>query len=302
MSTTAPLARPLEGAITALVTPMRQGPDGVLVDERALAALCEAQIEGGIDGLVPCGTTGESATLSAPEQERVVRVVVEAAAGRVPVIAGAGSNSTAHALELGRAALRAGAQALLCVTPYYNKPTQEGLYQHYREMARLGAPIVLYNVPGRTGCDLLPETVARLCELPQVVALKEATGAVQRTQQVIGLVGDRLALLSGEDAINYPLYCVGARGCISVVSNVAPALTAAVWDAAAAGDHERARRLHYQFLPLAEAMFFESNPVPAKAALAMMGRIQPDVRLPLCPMSPRGTERLEAVLRAQGLL
>ena len=302
MSTTAPLPRPLGGAITALVTPMRRGPDGVLVDERALAELCEAQIGGGIDGLVPCGTTGESATLSPAEQERVVRVVAEAAAGRVPIIAGAGANSTAHAVELGRAALRAGAQALLCVTPYYNKPTQECLFQHYRELAGLGAPLVLYNVPGRTGCDLLPETVARLCELPQVVALKEATGAVQRSQQIMGLLGDRLAILSGEDAINYPLYCVGARGCISVVSNAAPALTAAVWDAAAAGDHAQARRLHYQFLPLAEALFIESNPIPVKTALAMMGRMQPDMRLPLCPMSARGAERLEAVLRAQGLL
>jgi 4-hydroxy-tetrahydrodipicolinate synthase len=289
-----PFIQGLQGVFTALVTPFQPGASAL--DERAFAALCEAQIEGGVDGLVPCGTTGESPALSAAEHERLIRIAVEVAARRVPVVAGAGANTTAHALELACAARRAGADALLVVTPYYNKPTQEGLYQHYRALCAVDLPIVLYNVPGRTGCDLLPETVARLCELPQIVALKEATGTVQRTQQVLGRVGDRLVLLSGEDVLNYPLYCVGARGCISVVSNAAPALTSAIWDAFAAGDHERARRLHYRFLPLAEALFWESNPIPVKAALSMMGRIQPDLRLPLVPMSEGPRERLRALL------
>ncbi|MCS6915380.1 MAG: 4-hydroxy-tetrahydrodipicolinate synthase [Myxococcales bacterium] len=302
MSTNPSTAVRIQGALTALVTPMRREGDALVVDEQALGDLCEAQIRAGIDGLVPCGTTGEAATLSAAEQERVIRLVVEAAAGRVPVVAGVGSNSTAHALELARAAARAGAQALLVVTPYYNKPTQEGLLLHYRELARVGVPLVLYNVPGRTGCDLLPETVARLCELPEVIAIKEATGSVQRTQQIIARMGDRLTVLSGEDAINYPLYCVGARGCISVVGNIAPELTAAIWDATVLGDHVRARSLHYQFLPLAEAMFLESNPIPVKTALARMGRIQPWLRPPLCPMSPGAEERMLSAMRTSGLL
>lgn len=298
------IAHSFVGAMTALVTPMRRGEgDAPTVDERALSELVERQIQAGIDGLIPCGTTGESATLSSAEQARVVQVVVEAAARRVPVIAGAGANSTAQAVELARGAARAGADALLVVTPYYNKPTQEGLYQHFRAVATVGLPVVLYNVPGRTGCDLLPETVARLCEVPQVVAIKEATGTVQRTQQIVARVGDRLIVLSGEDAINYPLYCVGARGCISVVSNVAPALVAQGWDAAAAGDHARARALHYRSLPLADVLFIESNPIPAKTALALLGQV-PDaaLRLPLTAMSAPARERLRAVLSEQGLL
>lgn len=286
--------------MTALVTPFTA--DGTAVDEPSLSILCESQIAAGIDGLVACGTTGESATLTAREQERVVRAVVEASAGRVPVVAGAGSNSTAHAVELGRAAAAAGADALLAVTPYYNKPNQEGLYQHFKALCGVGLPVILYNVPGRTGCDLLPDTIARLAELPQVVAVKEATGTVQRTQQILAKVGDRLVLLSGEDAINYPLYAVGARGCISVVSNVAPALLAETWDAAAAGDHGRARALHQHSLPLAEALFWEPNPIPVKAALAMMGRMKGALRLPLVPMSVPQAEKLRGVLTAAGLL
>ncbi len=289
------------GAMTALVTPMRPGPQAE-VDERALSELCEAQIRGGIDGLVPCGTTGEGATLSAAEQARVIRVVVEAAAGRVKVIAGAGSNNTAHSLELGRAAAAAGAQALLLVTPYYNKPMQEGLFRHFKEMTQVGLPIVLYNVPGRTGCDLLPETVARLCELPLVVAIKEASGTVQRAQQIIGLVGDRLSVLCGEDALNFPLYCVGARGCISVVGNVAPELTAQIWDATCAGDLATARRLHYRFLPLSDAMFIESNPIPTKTALSLMGRMHETLRPPLYPMEGPNRDRLRGILAGYGLI
>ena len=286
------------GAMTALVTPMRDGQ----VDEAALEALVEWQIAEGIDALIPCGTTGESATLTHEEHGKVIRCVVRAAKKRVPVIAGAGSNATAEAIALSKDARAAGADALLQITPYYNRPTQEGLYLHFAAIAEaVPLPLVLYNVPARTGCDLLPETIARLCELPSVVAVKEAHGTVQRTQQILARTGDRLAILCGEDAINYPLYAVGARGCISVVSNVAPKLIAGCWDAHAAGDAARARALHFQSLPLAEALFSEASPIPAKTALAMMGRIAPDIRLPLHAMSEAPKQRLRAVLAELGI-
>jgi 4-hydroxy-tetrahydrodipicolinate synthase len=289
----------LEGAMTALVTPMRGGA----VDAPALAELVEAQIAGGIDGLVPCGTTGESATLSHEEHAEVVRLVVKAAGKRIPVIAGAGSNSTAEAIALSRAARAAGADALLQITPYYNRPTQEGLYQHFRAIAdAVPLPIVVYNVPGRTGCDLSVETLVRLAALDAIVGVKEATGTVQRSQQILAKLGDRLTVLSGEDAINYPLYAIGARGCISVVSNVAPKLVAEIWDAALAGDHARARTLHLRSLELADALFLESNPIPAKAALAMMGTIGPEIRLPLHPMSGPAQEKLRLALKNLNLV
>ncbi len=286
------------GAMTALVTPMRDGQ----IDEAALEALVEWQIAEGIDALVPCGTTGESATLTHEEHKKAIRATVRAAKKRVPVIAGAGSNSTAEAIALSKDAREAGADALLHITPYYNRPTQEGLYLHFRAVAEaVPLPIVLYNVPARTGCDLLPETIARLCELPSVVAVKEAHGTVQRTQQILSRVGDRLVILSGEDAINHPLWAVGARGCISVVSNVAPRLIADCWDAHAAGDAARARKLHFESLPLAEALFSEASPIPSKAALAMMGRIAPDIRLPLHAMSDAGQKKLRALLQSMGI-
>ena len=287
------------GAMTALVTPMRDGQ----VDEAALEALVEWQVAEGIDALVPCGTTGESATLTHEEHAKVVRAVVRAAKKRVPVIAGAGSNSTAEAIALSKAAREAGADALLHITPYYNRPTQEGLYLHFRAIAEaVPLPIVLYNVPVRTGCDLLPDTIARLCDLPAVVAVKEAHGTVQRTQQILSRVGDRLVILSGEDAINYPLWAVGARGCISVVSNVAPRLVAEGWDAHAAGDSARARKLHYDALPLAEALFSEASPIPAKTALGLMGKMSPELRLPHHPMSEAPKQKLRAVMQQLGLV
>ncbi|MDB4965660.1 MAG: dihydrodipicolinate synthase [Myxococcales bacterium] len=287
------------GAMTALVTPMRDGQ----VDEAALEALVEWQIAQGIDALIPCGTTGESATLNTQEHVRVIERVVKATKKRVPVIAGAGANATAEAIELSKAAHEAGADALLQVTPYYNRPTQEGLYLHFRAIAEsTPLPIVLYNVPARTGCDLLPETIARLAELPTVVAVKEATGTVQRTQQIIGRLGDRLVVLCGDDAINYPLYAVGARGCISVVSNVAPKLVADCWDAHVAGDAARAKKLHYDSLPLAEALFSEASPIPTKTALGLMGRMSPELRLPHHPMSEAPKQKLRAVLTAMGLV
>jgi 4-hydroxy-tetrahydrodipicolinate synthase len=287
------------GAMTALVTPMRDRR----VDDAALEALIEEQIAGGIDALIPCGTTGEAATLSTEEHIHVITRAVQAAKKRVPVIAGTGSNSTAEAIGLAKAAKAAGADGQLQVTPYYNRPTQEGLYLHFRAIIEAcPLPTVLYNVPGRTGCDLLPETVARLCELPAVVGLKEASGTVQRTQQILARLGDRLVLLSGEDAINFPLYAVGAQGCISVVANVAPRLIADGWDAIVAGDFVRARKLHYQALPLAEALFSEASPIPTKAALAMLGKIAPDARLPLHPISDGPKQKVRAALIELGLL
>lgn len=289
------------GAMTALVTPMRDGQ----VDEAALEALVEWQIAEGIDALVPCGTTGESATLTHEEHHRVVKCVVRAAKKRVPIIAGAGSNATAEAIALSKAAREAGADGLLHITPYYNRPTQEGLYLHFRAIAEaVPLPIVLYNVPARTGCDMLPDTIERLVKaMPSsFVGVKEASGTVQRTQQILQRTGERAVVLSGDDAINLPLYAVGARGCISVVSNVAPRLVADAWDAWAADDAARARALHYESLPLAEALFSEASPIPAKTALAMMGRIGGELRLPLHPMSEAPRTRLRAVLTQMGLV
>jgi 4-hydroxy-tetrahydrodipicolinate synthase len=287
------------GSMTALVTPFRDGE----FDERAYRELIEFQIAAGTDALVPCGTTGESPTLSHEEHDRIVEVCIAAAGGRVPVIAGAGSNSTREALRLTRHAKEAGADAALLITPYYNKPTQEGLYQHYAHIAeRVDIPLVLYNVPGRTGVNLLPETVARLARIANIVAIKEATGDLRQASKVVELCGDRITLISGDDFTVLPLLAIGGRGVISVVSNVAPAEMAQMYDAFCAGNLGVARELHYRLFPLAEAMFIETNPVPVKTALALMGRISPEVRLPLCAMSEKNRERLAEVLRAAGLL
>jgi 4-hydroxy-tetrahydrodipicolinate synthase len=282
-----------KGVITALVTPLRNDR----VDEGALRRLVDEQIRAGIDGLVPVGTTGESPTLSNEEHIRVVQVVVEEAKKRVPVIAGTGANSTREAIELTLAAKAVGADATLQVTPYYNKPTQDGLFRHFKAVADATLlPMVVYNVPGRTGCDLLPDTIARLCEVPQMVGVKEATGNLQRAAQIIARVGDRLAMLSGDDATAMPFYAVGGHGCISVVSNVAPADMAAMWDAAAAGNWAKARELHYKVFPLSEGLFIEANPIPVKAALAMMGKIADEIRPPLYPMTGANREKIRKIL------
>lgn len=288
-----------EGAMTALVTPFR---DGVL-DEPALAALVEEQLAAGIDGLVPAGTTGESATLDLAEQARVIQLVVEQTRGRVPVIAGAGANSTAEAIELSRAAREAGADGLLHVTPYYNRPSQEGLYRHFKAVAQaVDLPMVLYNVPTRTGCDLLPETVARLTELPSVVAIKEATGSTTRATSILARCGDRLTVLSGDDFTMFPLYALGARGVISVLSNIAPRWVADLWDHVREGRWEEARALHFQLTPLTELLFAEPSPAPVKAALALRGVMRDDVRGPLCTVTGALRERLAAALAAAGLV
>jgi 4-hydroxy-tetrahydrodipicolinate synthase len=287
------------GSMTALVTPFRDGE----FDEKAYRELIDWQIDSGTDALIPCGTTGESATLSHEEHDRVVEVCVAAVAGRVPVIAGAGSNSTAEALRLTRHAKEAGADGALLITPYYNKPTQEGLYRHYSHIAgKVDIPIVMYNVPSRTGTNLLPETVARLAEIPGIVAVKEATADLYQVSKIVQLCGDRLAVISGDDFTVLPLLAVGGKGVISVVSNIAPAAMAALVDSFFAGDLEKARAMHDKLTPLAEAMFFETNPIPVKTALEMMGKIKFEVRLPLTEMSTGNRDRLEKVLLAGGLL
>lgn len=283
----------IKGVITALVTPLRNDR----VDEEALRRLVDEQIRAGIDGLVPVGTTGESPTLSNEEHIRVVQIVVEEAKKRVPVIAGTGANCTREAIELTTAAKAVGADATLQVTPYYNKPTQDGLFRHFKAVAdATGLPMVLYNVPGRTGCDLLPDTIARLCEVPQVVAVKEATGNIQRASQIIARVGDRLSMLSGDDATVLPFYAVGGHGCISVVSNVAPADMAGMYDAFVAGNLAKARELHYKVFPLSEGLFIEANPIPVKAALAMMGKIADEIRPPLYPMTGANRDKIHKIL------
>ena len=290
------------GVITALVTPLR----GDALDEEALRRLVDEQIASGVDGLVPVGTTGESPTLTNEEHLRVIQLVVEATKKRVPVIAGTGSNSTRETIEMSAAARKVGADGLLLVTPYYNRPGQEHLYRHFKAVVEaVPLPSVLYNVPGRTACDLLPETIVRLAELPQVVGVKEATGSALRASQVLAQLGsknDQVALLSGDDATAFPLFALGARGVISVVSNVAPKQMSAMWDAAAAGDWKKARELHYRLLPLGEGLFVEANPIPVKMAMAMMGRIADEIRPPLYPLAPQHREKLRAQLQELGLL
>jgi 4-hydroxy-tetrahydrodipicolinate synthase len=281
------------GVLTALVTPFRGGK----VDETALRRLVDEQIAAGVDGLVPVGTTGESPTLDHEEHIRVIEVVVEEAKKRVPVVAGTGANSTREAVDLSREAKRLGADGMLQVTPYYNRPTQDGLYRHFKTIVdEVSLPTVLYNVPGRTGCDLLPDTVVRLAELPLVVGIKEATGSLVRTSQLVARCPERFVVLSGDDALALPMFAVGARGVISVVSNVAPGPFAAMWDAFVAGDHARARRLHFETFPLSEGLFVETNPIPVKSALAMMGKIADEIRPPLYPMSGANREALRRIL------
>ncbi|MBI3073941.1 MAG: 4-hydroxy-tetrahydrodipicolinate synthase [Deltaproteobacteria bacterium] len=288
-----------EGTLTALVTPFKSGA----IDEAALRGLVNWQIEAGIDGLVAVGTTGESPTLSASEAARVVEIVVAETGGRVPVVAGTGGNNTAEAIERTKRAKAAGADAALLVVPYYNKPTQEGLYQHFTRIVNDAVfPAILYNVPGRTVADLLPETVARLAENPNVIAIKEATGDMRRASEIRALVGDRLTLLSGDDFTYLPFCSVGGRGAISVTSNVAPREMASLWDHIARGEWTEARRLHDRLLPLHRALFLEANPIPVKAAVAALGRAGDEIRLPLTPVSASVREKVVGAMRGLGLL
>jgi 4-hydroxy-tetrahydrodipicolinate synthase len=290
---------PIEGCLTAIVTPFKGGS----VDFDTLAKLVDWQIEQGVDGIVAVGTTGESATLDVEEHVAVIAATVKAAKGRVPVIAGAGGNATSEALELTKASEDAGADALLHVTPYYNRPSQEGLFRHFEAIARsTKLPIVLYNVPTRTACDMTVDTVVRLAELDNVVAIKDATGNLMRGSDLIARVGDRMAVLSGDDHTAYPLYACGSRGVISVVSNVAPRAMSDMWDAVKDGDWARARKRHFELRVLNQLLFAEPSPSPTKAALSLLGRCSVDVRLPLVAASAGLIEQLRTEMRGAGLL
>src|SRR5580658_7647654 len=285
----------LEGTYTALVTPFRDAPDQP-IDWEALDGLIEGQIAARVAGLVPCGTTGESPTLSHEEHARVIERTVERARGRTQVIAGAGSNSTREAIALAQHAERVGADAVMVVVPYYNRPTQEGLVRHFVEVSKsVRLPVVVYNIPGRTGVDLAPESLARICELaPNVVCTKEATGNVVRAQRVLQLLGDRLVVLSGDDALTLPMIAVGARGVISVTSNVLPAEIVRATALALGGKLDDARRHHFALLPVHDAMFLEANPSPVKAALALRGATKDVVRSPLAPCTEGARRTLAA--------
>jgi len=290
---------PIEGCLTALVTPLA----GDRVDFDALARLVDWQIEQGVDGIVSVGTTGESATLDVDEHVAVIAATVKAARGRVPVIAGAGGNATAEALALTKASEDAGADALLHVTPYYNRPSQEGMFRHFEAIAKATKlPIILYNVPTRTACDLLTETVVRLADFPNIIGIKDATGNLVRGSELVAKVGDRMAVLSGDDGTAFPLYAVGGRGVISVVSNVAPRAMSDMWDAVRDGDWERAKKRHHELRVLSQMLFAEPSPAPTKAALALLGRCTPEVRLPLVAATPGLADQLRAELKVQGLL
>lgn len=288
----------LNGAFTALVTPFRNGT----VDEEAYREFIEWQIQEGIDGLVPCGTTGESATLSHEEHETVIRICIEQAKGRVPVIAGAGSNNTREAVRLARFAKQAGADALLLITPYYNKPTQEGLYLHFKTIAaEVSIPAIVYNVPGRTGVNLVPATMARLYkDIPEIIGVKEASANLIQVSDILELCGDSFTLLSGDDFTVLPTLAVGGKGVISVVSNIAPRDMHDLCAAYEAGNMKNARELHYRLQPLCRACFIETNPVPVKTALGLLGRLDPVARLPLAPLLPENREKLKNLLREYG--
>ncbi len=281
-----------KGSIVAIVTPFKKGK----VDEKALGDLIEWHILQGTHGLVPCGTTGESATLDYKEHYRVIDFTIKAVNKRVPVIAGTGANATDETVMLTKQA-KYGADAALLVTPYYNKPTQEGLYRHYKEVAEsVDIPLVLYNVPGRTAVNLLPSTVARLAEIKNIVAIKEASGDMKQVSEVIRLCGDRITVISGDDFTTLPLLALGGKGVISVSANVAPKDVSTMCSSWLKGQYDKARSIHYKLEPLNTVMFIETNPIPVKTALAMMGRIQEELRLPLCEMSSANKEKLRKVL------
>jgi 4-hydroxy-tetrahydrodipicolinate synthase len=288
-----------EGVFTALVTPFRDD----VIDEEALRGLVERQIAAGVDGLAPCGSTGESATLSHAEHRRVVENVVSASRGRLPVLAGTGSNATREAIELTRHAKEAGADGALLISPYYNKPTQEGIVAHYAEIARATAfPLVVYNIPGRTASNMLPSTLARLADLEHVVGVKEASGDLAQIATVVALCPSDFSVISGDDALTLPMLAVGGRGVISTSANVAPAEMVDLVRAFRAGDLERALRTHQRLLPLFDALFCETNPIPVKAALGMQGLVGDEIRLPMTRLTDANRERLQVTLKELGLL
>lgn len=290
----------LKGSMVALVTPFHKG----VLDVPTLRRLVELHVRSSTSALVPCGTTGESATLSLEEHEQVIEVTIQAARGRIPVIAGTGSNNTEEAIHLTRHARKAGAQAALVITPYYNKPTQEGIVLHFRAVAEAGRlPILIYNIASRTGVNVEPDTFARLRKIPHIVGVKEASGSLEQMSRIKVLCGDRFALISGDDALTLPVLSIGGTGVISVVANLLPRKVAQMIRAFERGDLRQARRLHYALLPLVRAMFIETNPIPVKTAMGLCGLLRdPSLRLPLCPMSPGNLAKLKETLRSSGLL
>ncbi len=289
-----------QGSIVAMVTPFKNGK----IDEPKVKELVELHVKSGTDAIVPCGTTGESPTLSHDEHRHMVELTVEAAAGRIPVIAGTGSNSTSDAIDLTKHAERAGAQGALVVNPYYNKPTQEGLYRHFRAVGEASTlPILVYNIQGRTAVNIETDTMARLArDCQNIVGVKEASGSLDQMSQVILACGPDFSVLSGDDNITLPLLVIGGRGVISVIANIVPRETSEMVHAALDGDWKRARELHYKLFPLARAAFLETNPIPIKEAMAMVGMLEPEFRLPMCRMGDANRQKLRAILESYGLV
>lgn len=287
------------GSMVAIVTPFKNGE----IDEKRYRSLIEYQISHGTSAIVPCGTTGESATLSHQEHDQMVKITVDCVAGRVPVIAGTGSNSTQEAILLTRHAQESGADAALLITPYYNKPTQQGLYEHYKAVSEsVDLPIVLYNVPGRTAVNLLPDAVARLAEFENIKAVKEASGSLGQVSEIINLCGDKIIVLSGDDALTLPIIAAGGKGVISVTANILPSAMAEMVKSCLEDDFQAAQERHIHMIPLFSAMFLETNPIPVKTALAMMGMISEEFRLPLCKIGQANREKLSKVLNQYSLI
>ena len=294
------MSQTFQGSFVAMVTPFRNGK----VDEAKLRELVEFHITHGTDGLIPCGTTGESSGLTHDEHRRVVEIVIEAARGRIRVVPGTGSNSTAEAIDLTKHAERAGAAGALVVNPYYNKPTQEGLYRHFRAVAEsVAIPILVYNIQSRTAVNVETDTLARLVrDVASVVGVKEASGSLDQMSHVIAACGPDFSVLSGDDNITLPLLAIGGSGVVSVIANIVPRETADLVHAALDGDWKRARDLHYRLFPLARAAFLETNPIPIKEAMAMAGMLEPEFRLPMCRMSDANREKLRAILKPYALV
>ena len=288
------------GSFVALITPFKNGK----VDEKRLAELIEWQIRSGTHGIFPCGTTGESATLSHEEHTQVVKLVVDIVKKRVPVVAGSGSNSTAEGIRLTREAQEVGADGVVMISPYYNRPTQEGIYQHYRAVAQAvpGFPIVFYNIPGRTGSNIEPSTMARLAEIDNIVGVKEAAGSIDQVLNIITACGDKLAIFSGEDSLTFSMMSLGGKGVLSTVANVAPREMADLANAGLAKQWDRAAQMQLKLIPLIRALFLETNPIPAKTALALMGKCELELRLPLVPMAEANLAKLKTVLKEYGFI
>lgn len=287
------------GSMVALVTPFKDGS----VDWKSLEGLVDFHLQNGTHGIVPCGTTGESATLSHKEHDDVIRAVIKSVKKRIPVIAGTGSNSTDEAVRLTREAEKSGADGALMISPYYNRPTQEGIYQHYRKVAsEVDIPIIVYNIPGRTGSKIEPETLARLAEIKNIAGVKEATGSVDQAIDVLRLCGERLAVYSGEDSLIFSLMALGGKGVISTVANIAPRECAALTEACLSGNWEEGRSLQFKLMPLIRSVFLETNPIPVKTALSLMGKCTADLRLPLTQLGEANLSKLSQTMREFGLI